>query len=104
MPARTGKELLAGLRDDREVWLEGRRVTDVTEHPAFAGGVQTMADLYDLQHDEADVCLVDHPTTGERTNVSHVFPRSRHDLLRLHAGLDRTAPFNAGMLGRSPAY
>ncbi len=104
MPARTGKELLAGLRDDREVWLEGRRVTDVTEHPAFAGVVQTMADLYDLQHDEADVCLVDHPTTGERINVSHVIPRSRDDLLRRHDGLERTARFSAGLLGRSPDY
>jgi 4-hydroxyphenylacetate 3-monooxygenase len=104
MGARTGKEYVAGLRDDREVWLDGERVADVADHPAFAGAVQTMVDLYDLQHEEADVCLVDHPATGERVNVSHVIPRSRDDLVRRHAGLERTARFSVGLLGRSPDY
>jgi 4-hydroxyphenylacetate 3-monooxygenase len=104
MPARTGKEYLASLRDNREVWLEGERVTDVTEHPALAGAAQTMADLFDFQHDEADVCLMDHPSTGERVNVSHLIPRSHDDLVRRHAALERTARFSVGLLGRSPDY
>ena len=34
MPARTGKQYLAGLREqEREVWLGGERVEDVTTHP-----------------------------------------------------------------------
>lgn len=104
MAPRTGKEFVSGLHDDREVWLDGERVADVTDHPAFAGLVRTMAGVFDLQHDAADVCLVDDPETGEQVNVSHVIPRSRDDLVRRHAGLERTARASAGLLGRSPDY
>jgi 4-hydroxyphenylacetate 3-monooxygenase len=31
----TGAEYLDSLRDDREVWIYGERVKDVTKHPAF---------------------------------------------------------------------
>ena len=31
----TGEEYLESMRDGREVWIEGERVADVTEHPAF---------------------------------------------------------------------
>ena len=44
---RTGKEYLAGLRDDREIWTKGKRVKDVTKHPAFRNSVQSIARLYD---------------------------------------------------------
>ena len=52
MPARTGAQYLAGLRQrDTEVWLRGERVRDVTTHPGLAGGAQAIASLYDLQCD-----------------------------------------------------
>ena len=51
MPARTGQEYIAGLKErPREVWLNGERVKDVTEHPALRNGVRSVAALYDLQH------------------------------------------------------
>ncbi len=31
----TGQEYLDSLRDGREIWLYGERVTDVTTHPAL---------------------------------------------------------------------
>ncbi|MBV9001142.1 MAG: hypothetical protein JO304_18935 [Solirubrobacterales bacterium] len=31
----TGEEYLESLRDGREIWIDGERVRDVTEHPAF---------------------------------------------------------------------
>src|SRR5215475_10018814 len=37
MPARTGKEFLHGLKDDRQVWVGDERVTDVVAHPALRG-------------------------------------------------------------------
>jgi 4-hydroxyphenylacetate 3-monooxygenase len=102
--ARTGKEYVAGLRDGREIWLDGRRVDDVTDHPALAGAIETMSDLYDLQHECADVCLTADPDTGEPINVSHVVPRSCDDLVRRHSGLRRTAEFTVGLMGRTPDY
>src|SRR5437867_2505627 len=52
MPARTGAQYINGLRaQDREVWLHGERVKDVTTHPALANGMRSIAALYDMQHD-----------------------------------------------------
>ena len=51
MGIRTGAEYLEGLRDDRQVWIRGERVTDVTRHAGLARGAGTMAALLDRQHD-----------------------------------------------------
>ena len=104
MPARTGKEFLQGLRDDREIWVGGERVRDVAGHPAFAGAARSLAALFDLQHEAADVCLMADPETGESVSISHIIPRSRADLERRHACLERLAEWSVGLMGRSPDY
>ena len=53
MPARTGKEYIAGLRERAEVYIHGEQVKDVTTHPALQNGVHTLASLYDMQHEPA---------------------------------------------------
>lgn len=103
MGARTGKEYLEGLRDDRVVWLGDEQV-DVTEDPRFAGSLAGMADYFDYQHTHADECLMADPETGEAINVSHLIPRSPADLERRHVALDRLARYSVGMLGRTPDY
>ena len=45
---RTGDEYRAGLRDGREVWIDGERVKDVTIHPAFKPVVDHKARMYDM--------------------------------------------------------
>ena len=52
MPARTGRQYLTGLREqEREVWIGGERVKDVTKHPAFRNTARMVARLYDALHD-----------------------------------------------------
>ena len=47
MPARTGQQYINGLREqEREVWLGGERVRDVTKHKGLSGGVRAIAGLY----------------------------------------------------------
>lgn len=104
MGARTGAEFLRGLRDDREVWVDGERVRDVATHPAFAGAARTLAELFDLQHAHAAACLMPDPETGEPINVSHMIPRSRADIERRHACLQQIAEHTVGLMGRSPDY
>jgi len=104
MAARTGTQFLAGLKSPRDIWVGDEKVDDVASHPAFAGGARTMAQIFDLQHDAADVCLAPDPETGELINVSHRIPASREDLYRRHAGLQRTAEFTVGLMGRTPDY
>jgi 4-hydroxyphenylacetate 3-monooxygenase oxygenase component len=104
MAARTGRQFLAGLKGPRDIWVGEDKVSDIASHPSFAGGAETMARLFDLQHEAADVCLMPDPETGEPINVSHMIPRSRADLYRRHAALQRTAEFSVGLMGRTPDY
>ena len=46
-----GKEKLERMRDGRAVYIGAERVDDVTRHPAFRNGAQTIAGLYDLKAD-----------------------------------------------------
>ena len=44
MPARTGQEYLAGLRQRRrDIWLNGEQVDDVVSHPAQANCARMLA-------------------------------------------------------------
>ena len=63
MPARTGAEYLAGLKEQpREIWLDGRRIDDVTEFPGLANGARSIAALYDMQHDGKAGCAMTYPS------------------------------------------
>jgi 4-hydroxyphenylacetate 3-monooxygenase oxygenase component len=104
MPARTGEQFLKGLRDGRELWVGGDRISSVPDHPALAGAAGALAEVFDLQHRAADACLMPDPETGESINVSHMIPASREDLLRRHRGLERIAEFSVGLMGRTPDY
>ena len=105
MGARTGEEFLKGLRTrKREIWLGNDRVNDVTEHPALAGAAQSLAAVFDRQHEFADDCLMPDPETGEPINVSHMIPKSVDDLKKRHKGLRRIAEMTVGMMGRTPDY
>jgi aromatic ring hydroxylase len=103
MGARTGDDYIAGLKDDRTVWLDGRKVDVVTE-PRFAGSLRGLAEYFDYQREHADDCLVEDPATGEPINASHIIPLCDDDLQRRHRALDRLARYSIGMLGRTPDY
>jgi 4-hydroxyphenylacetate 3-monooxygenase len=103
--ARTGEQFLAGLRgDSRELWLEGERIADPVSHPKLAGAARSLARVFDLQHEEPDLLLMESPDTGRPVNVTHVQPRSREDLERRRAASKRIADETAGMMGRTPDY
>jgi 4-hydroxyphenylacetate 3-monooxygenase oxygenase component len=103
--ARTGQQFLAGLRaDGRETWLEGERITDPVSHPKLAGAARSLARVFDLQHEEADIFLMPSPDTGQPVNVTHVQPKSREDLERRRIASKRIAEETAGLMGRTPDY
>ena len=85
MPAKTGKDYIARLKDrPREVWIRGERVDDVTSHPGFRNGVNSVAALYDLQHDPevGKEMTFASPTTGDQVGLSFMVPKSAEDLER----------------------
>ena len=46
----TGQEFLESLDDNREVWIYGERVRQITKHPAFRNTARMIARLYDALH------------------------------------------------------
>src|SRR5947199_8743365 len=107
MPARTGRQYLAGLREqEREVWLEGERVRDPTRHPGLQGGARAIASLYDMQCDPKlrDEMTYVSPTTGDRVGLSFIIPRTREDLEKRRVMMLNWARNTCGMMGRSPDF
>jgi 4-hydroxyphenylacetate 3-monooxygenase len=78
---RTGEEYRDSIRDGREVWIDGERVEDVTEHPSFKPIVDVRARIYDMAHEEAtrDVMSYADPESGERCPVGPKLPVSKED-------------------------
>ena len=106
MSVRLGEQFLEGLRDDREIWLEGERVEDVTTHPKLARMARTLAGVYDLQHqpDTRDLMAFESPASGDPISLSYMIPRSVDDLVRRRGAFQATAQHSFGMLGRTPDY
>lgn len=107
MGARTGAEYIQGLRDrSREVWVDGERVEDVTEHPAFRASVRRISELYDLQHDPAhrEHCLYESPTTGDPVPAAFMVPHTREDLVKRRKAFHSFAEYTLGLMGRSQDF
>jgi 4-hydroxyphenylacetate 3-monooxygenase len=106
MGARNGAAYLERLRDDREVWLDGQRVPEVTRDPRLGRCVRSVATLYDLQ---LEPCRLDEmtytsPTSGDRVGLSHIEPRSIDDLVKRRNMIRTWSEWSAGMFGRSPDF
>ena len=78
---RSGDEYRASIRDGREVWMNGERITDVTAHPAFKPLVDARARIYDMAHDPATSDLMSYhdADSGERNAVGLKLPHTRED-------------------------
>src|SRR5690606_17015534 len=103
--ARRGSDVLERLRErPPALWYRGERVLDAAVHPAFARGVSTLAELYDLQWQHADVCLFDSPTSGRKVGRSFQMPRTHEELRTIGRAMKTWADHTYGMMGRSPDY
>ena len=103
---RTGAQYIASLKDGRTVYVNGERVADVTEHPAFHGAVRSIAHLYDLaaSPEHRDVMTFPSPSTGEPVNKSFLVPRTAEDLAARRHAHRLWADATFGLMGRSPDH
>jgi len=106
MAIRTGEQYIAGLRDAREVWYDGKRVDDVTTFPELRAAIGAVARLYDLQHDaqHREVLVADSPELGEPVGRAFEIPRTPGQLALKREAYMACARNNCGMVGRSPDF
>lgn len=101
---RTGAQYLASLRDDRQVFIDGERVHDVTSHPGLRGAARSMAGLWDIAADPAnrDLMTFASPATGKPVLRCYQVPRTPSDLTVKRRMFERWAEATFGLMGRTP--
>lgn len=103
----TGEEFLESLRDSREVWIYGERVSDVTTHPAFRNSARSLAELYDVMHAPATKDAMTVPTDTGSGGLTHPFfkiAQSKDDLRASKTAISTWQETVFGWMGRSPDY
>lgn len=103
----TGREYLESLKDNREVWIHGERVKDVTTHPAFRNAARSIAMLYDALHDEEMKDILTNKTDTNNNGYTHKFfqfDKTADDLIKSRDAIAKWAKLTYGQMGRSPDY
>jgi len=103
----TGDEYIESLRDDREIYIYGERVKDVTTHPAFHNPIRMTARLYDALHDPAHRDVLTCPTDTGGNGYTHRFfttPHSAEDLVAHQKAIAAWSRLSYGWMGRTPDY
>lgn len=103
----TGQEYLESLQDDREIWLDGEKVKDVANHPAFRNSARSIARLYDALHDPKykDVLTTETDTgSGGYTFKYFKASKSAQDLVESRDAIAEWTKLTYGQMGRTPDY
>ena len=103
----TGAEYIASLRDGREVYINGERVSDVTTHPAMRNSVRSLARLYDALHDEKTKDILTSSTDTGSGGYTHKYfrvARSAQDLVAQKEAIAHWARMSYGWMGRTADY
>jgi 4-hydroxyphenylacetate 3-monooxygenase len=104
--SRDGKKHIESLRDGRQIYIDGKLVTDHVDYPAFHNSIRTAASLYDyqLQPENLERMTFESPTSGERVSRMWQLPTSYAELLERRKALESWAELSCGFFGRSPDH
>lgn len=86
---RTAKNYREAMRTEREIYIDGTRVSDVETHPAFAPLINLRAHMYDMQLDPAHQAILTKTTDGQTNTVSAALPFSQSDWWAKRRATDR---------------
>src|SRR6202043_2160969 len=106
MGVRTGAEYRERLKDGRTIYANGERIKDVTTYPPFQRTIDSIAGLYDLQHDPAYQSLLTYPSpkTGHPVSLSFLITETPDDITRRVRSEEFRAEATFGLMGRMPDF
>ena len=97
---RTGEQYRQSLRDDREVYMDGKRVDDVTLHPQFQPLIDIRARIYDMAHAQPTRDTMTYLEDGERYAVGLKLPRQQQDWVDKRVAVDAVMVDIGGVVTR----
>ena len=101
---RTGSQYLESLGDARTIYVDGERVRDIRQHPAFRGVTGSLATLYDYAAEPANGMQTTVPEADRPVNAGFMIPRSRDDLRQRREAIEKWARLTNGLVGRGPDH
>jgi len=101
-----GETFLQSLNDGRTVWLDGKKVDQLPEHPAFKGTLQTIKSLFDMlddpdQRDDVGYWV---PERGRYAHASFLVPHTPEQLAKRSRSFSRWSAETNGMMSRLSDY
>ncbi|WNN42659.1 4-hydroxyphenylacetate 3-hydroxylase family protein [Winslowiella toletana] len=100
---RSGEHYINSLRDGRTVYLNGEKIINHVDHPAFSNAIRSVAKLYDYQASNTELMTFETPC-GNRVGRAWQLPTSRQILAERGDAAYAWARQSCGWLGRSPDH
>ena len=87
---RTGDEYRDSIRDDRQVWMNGEKIKDVTSHPAFKPIVDVRARIDDMAHEDKyrEVMSYIDDQSNQPNCIGYKLPRTQNDWHQKRSSID----------------
>jgi len=76
---RTGQEYRDSIRGNRDIYVNGEQVKDVTSHPMFKPLVDIRARVYDMANEPSTRAIMSYVEGGERHAVANKLPMTQAD-------------------------
>ncbi|HUN42483.1 MAG TPA: 4-hydroxyphenylacetate 3-hydroxylase N-terminal domain-containing protein [Acetobacteraceae bacterium] len=100
-----GASHLRSLQDGRDIRLNGQRIGDPTQDPAFRNACRTAASFYDFQSQPENLAKMTYTTeTGAQVSRCWQLPTSYAELVERRRTLEAWAELHLGFFGRSPDH
>jgi 4-hydroxybutyryl-CoA dehydratase/vinylacetyl-CoA-Delta-isomerase len=100
MGLRTADEYKLGIRDNRNVYILGKKVIDPTEDPYLKVGVETAALDFHMAHDDKmrDIAVTTDPYTGEDISTYFTIQDHPESVLKRHELVKASSRYADGAL------
>jgi 4-hydroxyphenylacetate 3-monooxygenase/anthranilate 3-monooxygenase (FAD)/4-hydroxyphenylacetate 3-monooxygenase len=104
MGIRTGSEFIESLRDERTIYVNGERLSEVTTYPPFTGVIATLASLYDLNHERPAELTFASPTDGTPVALIFLMAETLEQVEQRIRAEEIRAEYTFGLMGRLPDF
>ena len=104
---RTGQDFLSDLkRTARSIYVDGERISNPADHPAFREGARSIARLYDYAAapENREAMTYPSPDSGAPVWRCYQIPRSHADLRAKRIAAEKWAEMSFGLMGRTPDH